>query len=79
MLLFTGESDKNRDVNIAQLLQSPAYEEHYSNLQNAQADGAMSQQIAGVPDTGVTHCTAYALVPLDVALLQRNIRNVDGN
>ena len=79
MLLFPGESDKTNDVTIAQLLLPLAYEEKYSNLQNAQAGCAMSQQIAGVPDTGVRHCKAYALVPLDVALLQRNTRNFDGN
>ena len=78
-MLFTGKSDKYRDVNIAQLLQSPAYEENDSNLQKAQAGGTMSQPIAGVPDTGVRHCTAYALPPLDVALLKRKIKNVDGN
>ena len=79
MLLFTGKSDKNGGVNIAQLLQSPVYEENYSNLQKAQATGTMSQQIAGVPATGLRYCIAYALPPLDVVLLQRNIRNVDGN
>ena len=78
-LLLPGESDKDRDVNIAQPPLPPIYGENDSNLQNVRAECAISKQIAGVPATGVRHCTTYALPPQYVALLQRNTRNVDGN
>ena len=72
--MFAGDNDENNSANIAQIPPPPAYDENDSNRQNVQTGYAMPTPLVPLPIQGGRHCTADAQ---DVALLQRNTRNVD--